>query len=300
MKILIIWVSNGLSMVSILIVIILHVAIQDLRMLNFTKLKIPFLVCLLFSFISFIIKNNIATKSNGIFLALVFQYFYHGNYFWLTSMSLDIWLTFRRIANPIQNEKKRKAVQGYKMRRYYIVSLGVPAIIAFVTGAIQFAFSPEALPYIHPRFNPCTGVMGTRTSLFIYFQLIIYTLVAINIFFYCHMAFNFTCGIWKSDLFGKYQLRNLAVLVELLVVMGIFNVIFNSVNIFYFNVIRQQLPDSLHSQLNFTILFFNNLRGVFILLLFFLKSNNRNLVKTTYNNLAGTSSTHLSQKKEIV
>ena len=143
-----------LSMVSILVLIILHVVIEDLRVLNFTKLKIPFLIFLFYTFIFLVIKNNInfsATPNYAVFLGLVTQYFSLGIFFWLTSMSLDIWLTFRRIANPIQNEEEKKAVQTMKIRCYYIFSLGGPAIISFVTGVIQLSFTPEELPYFHPR-----------------------------------------------------------------------------------------------------------------------------------------------------
>ena len=89
-----------LSMISILVTIILHLLIKDLRCLNFTKLKIPFLVCLFFVNVGF----N-ATKSHVI-LGLAYQNIFLGFFFWLTSMSVDIWLTFRRISNPIENRNK--------------------------------------------------------------------------------------------------------------------------------------------------------------------------------------------------
>ena len=132
-----------LSMISILVTIILHLIIKDLRCLNFTKLKIPFLVCLFFVNVGF----N-ATKSSVI-LGLAYQYIFLGFFFWLTSMSVDIWLTFRRISNPLQNRNNEDAV--HRMRRYYIFSLGSPAIISLVTRALQFAYTPEEAPYIHQR-----------------------------------------------------------------------------------------------------------------------------------------------------
>ena len=79
------------------------------------------------------------------------QYFSLGIFFRLTSMSLDIWLTFRRIANPIQNRKKKDIAQTNKMRRYYIFSFGGPAIISLVTGALQLAYTPEEAPFVHPK-----------------------------------------------------------------------------------------------------------------------------------------------------
>ena len=100
-----------LSMISILVTIILHLIIKDLRCLNFTKLKIPFLVCLFFVNVGF----N-ATKS-PVILGLAYQNIFLGFFFWLTSMSVDIWLTFRRISNPLQNRNNEDAV--HRMRLYY-------------------------------------------------------------------------------------------------------------------------------------------------------------------------------------
>ena len=131
-----------LSMISILVTIIIHLLIRDLRCLNFTKLRIPFLVCLFF------VNFGFNTKSSVI-LGLAYQYIFLGFFFWLTSMSVDIWLSFRRISNPFQRKNNDDAM--HRIRQYYMFSLGSPAIISLVTGALQFAYTPEEAPYIHQR-----------------------------------------------------------------------------------------------------------------------------------------------------
>ena len=107
-----------LSCLSIFIIIILHVVIKDLRVIYFTKLKIPFLVCLFFVNLELLIPISTSTC---VVRGLSFQYMFLIMCFWLTSMSMDIWLTFRKLSNPLRNQNKKDIV--HKIFRYYIFSL---------------------------------------------------------------------------------------------------------------------------------------------------------------------------------
>jgi len=291
-----------LTMVSLLIIIIFHIVIKDLRLINFTKLKVPFLVFFFLSFFVIVLTSMVdftGTKS-CIIWAIALQYCSLSIFFWLTSMSLDIWLTFRRIANPIQNRKMKDAIQTYRMRRYYIFSLGTPAIISIVTCAMQLAYNPGETD-LYPSIG-VSCMIGQYLPRFIYFHAIIITLLIINAIFYCLMVFKFSCGIWKSDSFGKCQMRNFNIFIELVFVMGI-HWISESVDFF----VGWKFPDVWDHPLIVTLNSINWFSGVFILILFFSKSNNRNLVRSisckdddnlSYYDLAGTFSTQLSDKEE--
>jgi len=294
----------SLSMLSFLILIIFHIVIKDLRVINFTKLKIPFFLFLFLSFLLIIITNMVdfTASRSCLFWALFLQYFSLGIFFWLTSMSLDIWLTFRRIANPIQNRKKKNIEQTNKMRRYYIFSFVGPAIVSLVTGTLQLAFTPEEAQYVHPNIG-ASCMIGQYLPRFLYFHLIILALLIINAVFYCLVVFKFTCGIWKSDSFGKGQMRNFTVFVELVFVMGI-HWMSESADFF----VAWLLPNYRNHPLIVTLNSINWFSGVFILLLFFSKTSNKNLVRNiscqdednlSYYDLAGTFSTQLSDKEEI-
>jgi len=267
--------GSGLSFVSILVIIIIHLVIQDLRIINFTKLKIPFWVCLFFTDVIFVIRvetNLCDTESYSVFLGLALQYFYLGMYFWLTSMSLDIWLTFRRIVNPLQNRGNKDAVLTYRMKGYYLFSLGGPGIITLVTGVLQFVSTPEKPEYIHPNFHTdCWTPPVARIRHVIYFQLYAFSLLFINVIFYCLMILNFTCGIWKSNFFGKRQRRNFTVLLELLFLMGIAWI--PQVN----SVIFKLIPSWNWNKTTTHCII--RLTGVFSLLDFLFKSSNRSLLK---------------------
>jgi len=268
---------SALSFASILAIIIIHLVIQDLRILNFTKLKIPFWVCLFFTNVSFVLReetNLCATESYSVFLGLAFQYFYLGMYFWLTSMSLDIWLTFRRIVNPLQNRGNKDAVLSYRMKGYYLFSLGGPGIISLVTGVLQFVSTQEKAEYIHPNFQTACWIGLSRIGNILYFQLYTLSLLFINAIFYSLMVLNFTCGIWKSNFFGKQQMRNLTVLLELLFLMGIAWI--PQVNSIYFYLIPRR---NWNKTIDETIYCIFRLTGVFSLLDFLSKSSNRSLLK---------------------
>jgi len=188
------------------------------------------------------------------------------------------------------------------MRRYYIFSFGGPAIISLVTGALQLAYTPEEAPFVHPDIG-VSCMIGQNLPRFLYFHLIILILLIINAVFYCLMVFKFTCGIWKSDFFGKCQMRNFTVFVDLVFVMGT-HWISESVTFF----VGWLFPHSWNHPLIVTLNSINWFSGVFILLLFLSKKDNKNLVRSifcqdddnlSYYDLAGTFSTQLSDKEEI-
>eukprot|EP00092_Neocalanus_flemingeri_P008481 GFUD01009138.1.p1 GENE.GFUD01009138.1~~GFUD01009138.1.p1 ORF type:complete len:554 (+),score=92.28 GFUD01009138.1:111-1772(+) len=292
-----------LSMLSILIIILFHVLIEDLWTQHFTKLKIPFFVCLLLSFLVIVITSlqDFTGTSSCLFWALTLQYFSLAIFFWLTSMSLDIWLAFRIMANPTQNFEKKEAQLKSRIKCFYFLSFGCPLIVTIVTWILQLATDPEDSSYIHPRIG-VSCMLGQYQPQFLYFHLIILVLLSINGVFYCLMVFKFTCGIWSEDSFGKTQMRNFRVFLELVFIMGI-NWI-SEIVVFFVGWKAQYYWD--HPLLVF-VSSINWLIGIFILLLFCSKSTNRNLVRNLlfqsredpdYYNLARTFSTQLSDKDE--
>lgn len=292
-----------LSMASIIVIVVFHVIIEDLWLNHFTKLKIPFFVFLLLSYLVIVITNlvDFSGTSSCVLVALALQYFSLGIFFWLTSMSLDIWLAFRIIANPSQNPDKKEAQQQSKMKCYYVLSFVCPMIVSIVTGIMQLAFDQEESTFVHPSIG-VSCMIGQYLPRFFYFHMIILILLCINAVFYLLTVFKFTCGIWKEDKFGKCQMRNLRVFLELFFIMGI-NWISESVSFFIGWKFKENWDHPL-------IVFINSINwiiGVLILLIFCSKSTNRNLVRNLfcqdredleYYNLARTFSTQLSDKEE--
>lgn len=292
-----------LSIPSILLIILFHVFIDDLRTLHITKLKIPFYISLLLSYLVILITNlkDFTGSSVCVFWALLLQYFSLAIFFWLTSISLDIWLAFRIIANPAQNKPKKEAILKSRIKWFYVLSFGCPLIITLVTAILQFLSKQEENKYIHPSIG-VSCMLGQYLPQFLYFHLIIAVLLCLNGLFYFLMLFKFTCGIWKEDSFPKAQMRNFRVFIELFFLMGI-NWISEIVAFF----VSWLDKDDWNHILLVLINSINWLIGVFILFLFCSKSMNCNLVKNLlfgqreepdYYNLARTFSTQLSDKEE--
>ena len=145
----------SLSMGSILVIIFFHVMIEDLWLNRFTKLKIPLYFCLFISFLVIVITRlfDFTDTSGCVILALTLQYFSLAIFFWLTSMSFDIWLGFRIIANPLQNMNIASAQQRSRMRVLYVFSVCGPLVITGVTAVLQFSSDQEDSSYIHPRYS---------------------------------------------------------------------------------------------------------------------------------------------------
>jgi len=142
-----------LSLVCFLILISIHVLIEEVRKQHFSKLKIPFYSCLFVSYLSLIITNLHDFTNNVIicvFLALVIQYFSLAIFFWLTCMSLDIWLTFNRMENPLQNPARREERLRCRLRSFFVFAFGSPFVITIVTLTLQLFSNPEEAAYVHP------------------------------------------------------------------------------------------------------------------------------------------------------
>ena len=251
-----------LSMVSIIAIVVFHVIIEDLWLNHFTKLKIPFFVFPLLSF--FIIAITSLIDFSG------------------TSSCVHC----KSFTKPGQGE----AQQLSKMKCYHILLFVCPLIVSIVTCIMQLALDQEHSTFVHPSIG-VSCMLGQYQPRFFYFHMIILILLCINGVFYLLMVFKFTCGIWKEDNFGKCQMRNLRVFLELFFIMGI-NWASKSVSFFIAWQYRENWDHPL-------IVFINSINwfiSVFILLIFCSKSTNRNLEDLEYYSLARTFSTQLSDK----
>ena len=94
----------SLSLVSFLLLLGVLLGVEEVRQQRFTRLQIPLYISLFFSFLFLVISNKINLHSKPILcplFGLLIQFFILSAFSWLTAISTDIWLTFRRIQNPI-------------------------------------------------------------------------------------------------------------------------------------------------------------------------------------------------------
>ena len=97
---------------------------------------------------------------------LLLQYFSLSIFFWLTSMSLDIWLAFRVMANPVQDLEKKETQLKSRTKIFYAFSFGSPMVVTAVTGILQFARDPAVSSYIHPRYQLYQFLCWSEWSVF--------------------------------------------------------------------------------------------------------------------------------------
>ena len=141
---------NTLSIVCIVIIIVCNVACDELRNNHVAYIKIPFLFFLALSYLIEVLKSkfreSLLTNFTGcIITALLFQFSALSALFWLTCISVEVWLRFRQIDNIQATEVSRNHL-------YYPVSILGPTIITIVTMILQFVADQEEAKYIHPRF----------------------------------------------------------------------------------------------------------------------------------------------------
>merc|ERR1712110_31652 len=117
----------SISTVCIVIIIVCNCASDELRNNPVTAIKIPFLFFLALSFLIVVVRNKfhdgfVINTTGCIITGLFFQFSSLSTLFWLTSLSVEVWLRFRKIHDIRDIEVSRNHL-------YYSVSLLGPAII---------------------------------------------------------------------------------------------------------------------------------------------------------------------------
>jgi hypothetical protein len=216
------------SLVSFLILIVLHIIIQDLWKHHFTKLKVPFFFSGAMSFLFSIIGQFVSPRHSlelCIFNGLMIQYWFLAMYLWLTTMSRNIWATFRTLENPLQMPAAREARQRRERRWAFAISFGLPVLIMLVTLAVQTLVAESSS--LHPRIVQGSCFIDQFWPKFMYFHLPMLLLLCANLFLYGILVVKFSCGIWstspgESEDGLRINWRNLRIVIELFVFMGIY------------------------------------------------------------------------------
>ena len=137
----------SLTIIALIFIIILHLIIEDLRENHITKLKIPLYFSLLVSFllvvVSLLAGEALVATEACILIGFLLQFSALSVFFWLTAISVDVWMTFKAFKNPM-NESSR-------VKECYLFSIVSPLIISVITISLQFSDSQDTDKYIHPR-----------------------------------------------------------------------------------------------------------------------------------------------------
>jgi hypothetical protein len=272
-----------LSDISLLIMLVIHILIPELRKHHFGYMKMAFFSCLFVFFFILIItsigKFNKISIPLCLFFGFINQYFSLATFFWLTCMSLEIWRFFRKLRNPLQEDKR---VRLRLTTTFFVISFCCPALITLVTISMQLQPLDVNTTFISPGIeNHCS--LDQYKPQFFYFQLIVAILLLINATLFLSLVHSFVCGVWttscrlnRSTKINRKK-QNCKIVFELFIIMGIS---------WISGFINFMIGWTLQREWNHPILWvFNSvnwLNGVFILLAFLSRDNNRTLLKERF------------------
>ena len=140
----------SISIVCIIIIITINCASEELRNIPVTAIKIPLLFFLALTFLLWLInekfRRSLRSSNSCVFVGFILQFSTLSTFFWLTCLSVDVWLRFRKLNDLEATEISRNWL-------YYSVSILGPSLITLITMVLQFVTVPEEAEYIHPRFG---------------------------------------------------------------------------------------------------------------------------------------------------
>eukprot|EP00092_Neocalanus_flemingeri_P030860 GFUD01033514.1.p1 GENE.GFUD01033514.1~~GFUD01033514.1.p1 ORF type:complete len:712 (+),score=129.88 GFUD01033514.1:89-2224(+) len=243
----------SISTIFLILTLLVYLCEDNLRRTNplFSRITIGFISNLTVCFI--VLVDNYAQQLDGerretfscILSGYLVLYFFLGFFFWINTMSFNIWLkfTYMSMQNPSPDEERRK------FWKYLTYAQGMPLLICVITALVDATGNGEgnAENLIHrPNMGKYTCFVGAvKTSFdqsyfgrpeFIYFQSFIMLLQIANMFFLGATVHSLYKG-WQNqakllkitgkdqenDLKAKFQkLKDqLAIVVRLFIIMGV-------------------------------------------------------------------------------
>jgi hypothetical protein len=253
------------SAASVLLLIVIHLCRPHFRSQRITQLKLPFYASLFLSFLGLTVTHFIdLTPHPDLCLAwaLLHQFLSLSIFCWLATISLDIWLTFRRMRNIVQ-QRAEQARRLRQVRALQAASLFLPLALTLGTLLAQLLLPSSSI--VHPNIGEAECFLGRFLPQLLYFHTPILVLLLGNIGFYSRLVYQLTFGLFNLD--NKEIAGKLRVFLEFLVIMGL-NWL-SEIVVFLVEWRWRSHPALL------TLTIMNQLSGVWLLLVFLARRPNR-------------------------
>ena len=193
----------SISVFCIFVYMILHCIPEELRTNHSTAIKIPFCFFLALSYIIVIVittfRSILISSSSCIILGLLLQFSMISVFFWLSCLSFDVLMRFRKIQD-FTTEVSRNHI-------YYSISIICPALITLATLVLQFFVDPDDEGFIHPGIGDKTCFFGQYKPQLIYYHLITMILLTLNLIMFVVMAILLARGPWKLCRVSCYHIK---------------------------------------------------------------------------------------------
>jgi len=228
--------SVFISSSFVLLTVIIYVIIKDLRKNIFGKLTLGFLINVFIAYftagivhsLNYFDQNQTFRGTWGcIVLGYIIQHTYVAILFWTNAMAFTLIKTFSNVLQSVQTSEGKK-----KVLLSLIYAQGMPLILTILTFLMDQFGSKESLILpnmgryrcmVGSEFNPISSFF--KTSLFLYFYLVILIITLVNIICFIITAFNFishwlsTRSMFSSDPNSPWS--QIKLVTKLFFIMGI-------------------------------------------------------------------------------
>jgi len=218
-----------ISVVSLLVSLVLHVMVPELRSSMFGWMKMCYITSMfwtyLFLFILYIgaLPLVFDYPIHCQVIGFLLHYFFLASFFWVNVMSFDIWRTFRHMrgytsmVSRLLGKKKRFAV-------YSLYAWGSPLIISAIAVTMEYLPKEYTENFITPGIGDHRCFFATEMSKFLYFHAPVSVLLAANIVFFLLASWALLFGVWApsaNDRIKRQTKQRFSIVVELFFVMGL-------------------------------------------------------------------------------
>ncbi|XP_040563393.1 probable G-protein coupled receptor Mth-like 3 [Lepeophtheirus salmonis] len=131
-----------------------------------------------------------------LFLGYGVQFSYQTAIFWLNTMCIDIWCTFRYIRRSSEIEPPGWKKPIFKF--YCMYAWGVPALISIVTITMNSLPKDLTQNIITPEIGVTSCFFATDLAKLLYFHLINFIVIIANVAFFTGSSWNLLCGVWAD------------------------------------------------------------------------------------------------------
>ena len=120
---------------------------------------------------------------------------------WISVLSYDVWLTFRKIRAP-KNILIKRNVAGFKHKRfkgYFLFATSFPSIVVIFTGLMNFCFPNTSFYVVRPDIGEKNCGPSGGLKMILYFHVPAAVILLISLAFFLMFTYNFHFGIWTQE-----------------------------------------------------------------------------------------------------
>ncbi|XP_049803782.1 probable G-protein coupled receptor Mth-like 1 [Schistocerca nitens] len=150
-------------------------------------------------------------------VAIAMHFFFLAAFFWLNTMCINIWWTFRDL-RPTSMDKRQEVC---RLRLFRLYAWGGPLLIMSVAAIVDLVPADDSI--LRPKFGEKRCWFYGDSEIFYYFYAPIGVLLLVNVILFGATAHELTCGLWKREVVKSTTERATLwrVCVKLVVVMGL-------------------------------------------------------------------------------